>query len=118
MNDENEMDVVSANAMQIIMFSGDARESCMRALDAVSEPDLEKASEMLKDAEEKIANAHHIQTDAIQSTIHGEKQEYNLLFAHAQDTLMTVYSEIHIAKKLVKIFDSMEKRFSDFEKKD
>ena len=28
----------------------------------------------------------------------GEKQEYTLLFAHAQDTLMTIYSEINIAK--------------------
>ena len=36
----------------------------------------------------------------------GEEREYSLLFAHAQDTLMTIYSEINIAKQLLKIFKS------------
>jgi len=117
MNDENDMDIVFANAMQIIMFSGDARESCKLALDAISEQDLKKATEMLEDAEKKMVKAHHIQTDAIQGAIRGEKQDYNLLFAHAQDTLMAVYSEIHLTKQLIKIFSSLDKRFSDLEKK-
>lgn len=116
MNDENEMDAVSANAMQIIMFSGDARENCKLALDAISDRDFPKAIAMLKKADEKIAKAHHIQTDAIQGAIRGEKQEYNLLFAHAQDTLMTAYSEIYLAKQLIKIFESIDDRFSNLEK--
>lgn len=117
MNEENKTDAVAENAMQIIMFAGDARESCKLALNAISEGDFSKVDAMLKQADEKIAQGHHIQTDAIQGTIRGEKQEYNLLFSHAQDTLMTVYSEIYLAKQLAKIFKSIDSHFADLETK-
>ena len=45
-----------------------------------------------------------------------EKSEYSLLFAHAQDTLMTIYSEINIAKQLLKIFKAYETRIAALEK--
>ena len=59
--------------------------------------------------------APQVQTDAIQSETRGETCEYSLLFAHAQDTLMTIYSEINIAKQLIKIFESFDKRLSALE---
>lgn len=58
-----------------------------------------------------------MQTDAIQNETRGEKSEYSLLFAHAQDTLMTIYSEINIAKQLIKIFEVYENRISKLENK-
>ena len=57
-----------------------------------------------------------VQTDAIQGETRGDEAEYSLLFAHAQDTLMTIYSEINIAKQLLKIFSAYEKRISALEK--
>ena len=63
-----------------------------------------KAKRAHKKAEGRIAGAHRVQTDAIQGSIGGETQAYSLLFAHAQDTLMTVYSEIHMTKQLLLIF--------------
>lgn len=107
-----ELDLVSENAMQIIMIAGDARVCCNNALTAVEEGEMEKAEQLVAEAEQKIAEAHHIQTDAIQGEIAGEKKEYNLLFAHAQDTLMTIYSEIHMTKKLVRIFGKIEERLN------
>ena len=94
-NMDDELDQVSAEAMQIIMSAGDARVSCNDALKAIAEGNVESARELIKKAEGQIAEAHHVQTDAIQGSIGGETQAYSLLFAHAQDTLMTVYSEIH-----------------------
>ena len=96
-NMDDELDQVSAEAMQIIMSAGDARVSCNDALKAIAEGSVETAKELIKKAEGQIAEAHHVQTDAIQGSIGGETQTYSLLFAHAQDTLMTVYSEIDMS---------------------
>lgn len=106
-----------AAAMSIIMSAGDARLLCKEALDAIAGQNFELANEKMKEANKKITEAHHVQTDAIQGETRGEKQEYTLLFAHAQDTLMTIYSEINIAKQMLKIFESWEKRFAVLENK-
>lgn len=50
-------------------------------------------------------------------SIGGETQTYSLLFAHAQDTLMTVYSEIHMTKQLLQIFEGYEQRIRALEEK-
>lgn len=104
-------------AMSIIMSAGDARLMCRDALNAIAEQDFELANQKMKEANKKITEAHKVQTDAIQGETRGEKQEYTLLFAHAQDTLMTIYSEINIAKQMLKIFESWEKRFEALENK-
>jgi len=103
--------------MQIIMSAGDARVSCNDALKAIAEGNVESARELIKKAEGQIAEAHHVQTDAIQGSIGGETQAYSLLFAHAQDTLMTVYSEIHMTKQLLLIFEGYEQRIRTLEEK-
>lgn len=104
-------------AMSIIMSAGDARLLCKDALSAIAEQNFALANEKMKEATKKITEAHRVQTDAIQGETRGEKQEYTLLFAHAQDTLMTIYSEINIAKQMLKIFESWEKRFEALEQK-
>ena len=104
------------NAMQIIMHAGDARNCCQAALDAIAAGDMTAAAEHLREADERIAEAHHIQTDCIQGAVAGEEFRYNVLFAHAQDTLMTIYSEIMIAKQMRNIFSSYEERLKKLEK--
>lgn len=107
---------VVQSAMSIILNAGDARVACKEALDAMAVFDYETAEEKMKVAHEKITAAHKVQTDAIQDETRGEESEYSLLFAHAQDTLMTIYSEINIAKQLLKIFKSYESRIAALEK--
>lgn len=109
-------EAVVQSAMSIILHAGDARVACKQALDAIAEADFTKADEKLKEAQSKITEAHKVQTDAIQGETRGEEAEYSLLFAHAQDTLMTIYSEINIAKQLLKIFTAYEKRIAALEK--
>ncbi len=110
-------EAVVQSAMSIILNAGDARVACKEALDAIAVFDFAEAEEHLKEAHEKITAAHKTQTDAIQGETRGEESEYSLLFAHAQDTLMTIYSEINIAKQLLKIFQSYEKRIAVLENK-
>lgn len=103
-------------AMAIILAAGNARVECKAALNAISAFDFVLADQKIKDAQKEITKAHKIQTDAIQGETRGEKSEYSLLFAHAQDTLMTIYSEINIAKQMIKIFKSYEERIEALEK--
>ncbi len=103
--------------MNIIMHAGDARVYCKKALDLLAEGKPSEAEEEMKGADKEIAEAHHIQTDCIQSAIRGEAFEYNVLFAHAQDTLMTIYSEIALAKQLIKISSHLEERINTLKKK-
>lgn len=103
------------SAMSIILHAGDARVACKESLDALAIADVELAKIKIKKAQKKITEAHKVQTDAIQVETRGEESEYSLLFAHAQDTLMTIYSEINIAKQLIKIFEAFDKRVSALE---
>lgn len=105
------------SAMSIILHAGDARVACKLALDAIATQDFVEAKEHMKVANYEITEAHKVQTNAIQGETRGEKSEYSLLFAHAQDTLMTIYSEINIAKQMIKIFEAYEKRFIALEEK-
>lgn len=104
------------SAMEIILSAGDARVACKQAFDAIADADMNLAHEKLAEAHEKITAAHKVQTDVIQEAAGGKKEEYSVLFAHAQDTLMTIYSEINIAKQLVKILERYEARTSALEK--
>src|SRR5690554_3896011 len=101
------------SAMKIILHAGDARVKCTNALNAISNNNFELAETLIKEASSEITKAHKEQTDAIQDEASGESEsEYSLLFAHAQDTLMTIMSEINIAKQMIKIFKIYEKRIS------
>ena len=108
-------DKTAENSMQIILHAGDARVHCMNALKAIEKSDFELAKEEIKLANGEIVKAHHIQTNAISGETQGEPSDYSVLFAHAQDTLMTIYSEINIAKRMIKIFEVYDARLAKLE---
>ncbi len=97
-------DDIIQQAMAIILNSGDARNFASQAMDAIVEEDFAKAEALLKEADEVQKEAHRIQTEMIQGDIRGgdEKMGYSLLFAHAQDTLMSIQVEINMTKNFLK----------------
>lgn len=97
-------------AMQIIMNAGDARLCVKDALSHAKAFAFEEAEKKMKEAQEFIVKAHHSQTDVIQGEAGGKKYEYSLLFAHAQDTLMTIMSEIQLAEQLIDILKIIDKK--------
>lgn len=103
------------SSMQIILHAGNARTHCMKALEAVESNDFELFDSKMKEAQSEIVKAHRIQTNSITDETNGKKGEYSVLFSHAQDTLMTVYSEINIAKRLKTIFYQQDKRITALE---
>ncbi|MDF9824292.1 PTS system cellobiose-specific IIA component [Breznakia sp. PF5-3] len=104
------------HSMKILLLAGDARAKCMEALSAISNQEIDYAKKLLNEAQEIITNAHKVQTEIIQEEICKEYNEYSLLFSHAQDTLMTICSEINIAKQLIKIFTQYNQRLCELEK--
>lgn len=104
------------SAMKIIMQAGDARLCCKKAINCIAAGNTEEAREHMKEADSKITEAHRVQTDCIQSAVRGEQFEYNILLTHAQDTLMTIYSEINLAKQMTDLYEKLDERIKALEK--
>lgn len=99
--------------MQIILFAGNSRNIITEALNILEEGgDISIVEEKMKKAKEEITKAHKIQTNMIQSTIEDDTLNTTLLFTHAQDTLMTIYSELNITVHLIKMFTILEDRIA------
>lgn len=119
MTQEEKDEYVMGKAMEIIMNAGDARLLAGQAMDAIAKGELDEAKRLVKEASKVQALAHNVQTDMIQGDIRGgdEKMGYYVLFAHAQDTLMTIQVEINMAKSMIKIAKNYEERLAALEAK-
>lgn len=119
MTQEEKDEYVMGQAMDIIMCAGDARAYASNAMNCIAKGNFEQAGELLKEADKVQAKAHNIQTDMIQGDIRGgdEKMGYYVLFAHAQDTLMTIQVEINLTKSALKLAQSYDARLKVLEEK-
>jgi len=90
--------------MQIILHAGDARMHTEEALKSVKIFDFNRAETLMKEAKECIRKAHIAQTGIIQNEARGTTYEPSLLFTHAQDTLMTINSEVILAGEMIDLF--------------
>lgn len=104
---ENELIEV---AMQIILNAGDARTAVASALDYIKEENFSEAKAKMLEAKECIRLAHVSQTEIIQNETRGKTYQPCLLFAHAQDTLMTINSEVLLSEKLIDLFEVVLKK--------
>lgn len=92
------------SAMGMITHAGDARNLAKQARAAVREMQFQNAQELIEEAKKEITLAHTAQTQIIQSEARGAICEYSMLFNHAQDTLMTINSEIELSEDLIATF--------------
>ena len=104
-------------SVQIILHAGDARVKVTEGLQEAKRFDFEKAEALMEEAEKAFVLAHKAQTEIIQNEASGESYEFSLLFAHAQDTLMTIHSELmtihselRMAKEMVDILKIIEEK--------
>ncbi len=92
-------------AMEIILLAGDCRSLVDDAFNAAkNNKDFDAIKKILKEAREKITQAHKLQTDVIQNTVLNDRQNVTMLFIHAQDTLMTINSELFICEHVLQLF--------------
>lgn len=97
-------------AMNVILHAGDARIKAEEAIEAAKKKEFDKADALLIEAHDQIVEAHATQTEIIQSEAAGEKHEINLLFIHAQDTLMTIMSELKMSRQIIDLYKALEQR--------
>ena len=99
--EENQLTEV---AMNVILAAGDARDCCTKALQKARKGDFAQAETLMEQAHENIVHAHNAQTEVIQGEARGEKTELCLLFVHAQDTMMTIMSELNMAGEMIEMY--------------
>jgi PTS system cellobiose-specific IIA component len=109
-------DEMNEIAMQIIMEAGDARLLIADALKDAAAGKLTDIDAKLSEAKKKLAGAHARQTAIVQNEGEGIRHEHTLLFIHAQDTLMTIFSELNMVKQLKSVFEYYDNRISALEK--
>lgn len=91
-------------SMEIILHAGNGRQIIQEAYDlARSCANWDVIDKKLKSAKEELNIAHRNQTEVIQNTITNLNQQFNFLFIHAQDTLMTINSELLITENVLKL---------------
>lgn len=88
-------------AMHIILHAGDARNLIFRAGELMKDFQFKEAQQLMEEAEHELNLAHVSQTDYVQREARGEVIAYSILFAHAQDTLMTIVSEHNMMKQMM-----------------
>lgn len=97
-------------AMQIIMHAGDARLKITDALKSAKQFDFEQADAEMTKAKQEITLAHNCQTEIIQDEASGISYGFSLLFAHAQDTMMTINSEVRMAYEMIDILKLIKEK--------
>lgn len=92
-------------AMHIILAAGDARVAAGEAFAAAKKFDFEGARAKIEVANVKILEAHRAQTDVIQAEMGGQRHDLLLIFVHAQDTLMTIKTEVRLVAEMIDMFE-------------
>ena len=105
MDENNELVSVSMN---IILNAGDGRTEAFKALEEARKGNFEEAANKIKLAEEKIKAAHVAQTEVMQNEINGKAYDLCILFIHAQDTLMTIKSELSLITEMIKMYKDID----------
>lgn len=80
---------VQSIAFQLISAAGEAYDCFYKALKAAKEQEYSKAEQFITEGDEKLANAHRVQTDFLVAEARGEDIDYSVVMMHAQDSLMT-----------------------------
>ena len=117
MDYEKEREEMAEVAMQMILHAGDARNRVMQALEHIGDNAYEQAQKELIEAKEELRQAHVHQTAVVQSEAAGKRYQYSLLLSHAQDTVMTIFSEYNLANKMLSLYQKLDGRISRLEQK-
>lgn len=89
---------------EMIAYGGNARAKAYDAITRAREGDFELAEKLLKEADEEMLKAHHVQTRLIHEEAQGRKLEVSVLLVHAQDHLMTAMAERTLIENMIDLY--------------
>jgi PTS system cellobiose-specific IIA component len=105
------LDELNEKSMEMIVAAGEARNALNMALNSID--DADKYNELMEQARKAITRSHTAQTKVLQGTITDTSFYPNILFTHAQDTLMTVMSEINTGKQLGNLYRKLVEKIDE-----
>ncbi|NWL88077.1 MULTISPECIES: PTS lactose/cellobiose transporter subunit IIA [unclassified Paenibacillus] len=91
-------------SMEVIMHAGKSRDCVFQAVDKASKGEFDEADKLMAEANNEITIAHKAQTKTLQKEAEGVEFPFSPLFGHAQDTLMTVKSEMNVMREIIKLY--------------
>lgn len=96
-------------AAKVIIHAGNARALANKAIDTLESGSINdpKIDEYLEKADTEIEAAHNTQTTVIQREARGEPIQFSMLMTHAQDSLMTAMSELHMTRRFIKVIRAL-----------
>lgn len=89
---------------KLISCGGEAKSFSMEAIYNAKAGKFVEAERCIKNAEEKLQEAHIEQTKLIQSEAQNNKVEMSLLMVHAQDHLMNAITTRDLAGEMVEMY--------------
>ncbi|MEW8974164.1 MAG: PTS lactose/cellobiose transporter subunit IIA [Tissierellaceae bacterium] len=92
--------------MNIINNSGESRSLSMEAIAHAKSYRFKEASDLIKQANNKLSQAHRSQTELIQGEARGEEKNLSLLLVHAQDHLMNAITIRDMAIEFIDVYKS------------
>ncbi|MCI9510385.1 MAG: PTS lactose/cellobiose transporter subunit IIA [Angelakisella sp.] len=95
--------------MGLIAGAGDARSSCMEAIELAKEGKFQEAREALTRADDSMVAAHETQTQLIRDEMSGESEGVSLLMVHAQDHLNLALVMRDVAEEFIQIHQRLMK---------
>ena len=103
-----EKDELNLLSMNVILHAGNARDYVFQAVEKASNGEFAKSDSLMELANDEVVEAHQAQTSTLQKEAAGIEVPYSPLFGHAQDTLMTVKTEINLMKEIIKIYKNLK----------
>ena len=91
-------------SFHIISYAGDSFSKMREALSEAKLGNFQKADELMSSAKKTLTEAHNAHTEVITLEAQGEKSEYSVLLAHAQDTLMNAILAEKILEEFIELY--------------
>ncbi|EMI12181.1 MULTISPECIES: PTS lactose/cellobiose transporter subunit IIA [Bacillus] len=95
-------------SFQLILHSGNARSKLLQSLKQFREGHEIVASDLLKEAEDDLRNAHDIHFQMVQQEASGETISFSLLLMHAEDHFMSTMTIKELVGELLPILQSLK----------
>lgn len=116
--DENENSAFVRIGMSILLHAGDARNAANDSMKKLLSGRYAEAEELLHEAKQHIQEAHKLQTDVIQKEARleyegSEQRCIPLLFIHAQDTIMTIMTEVNLIEQMETMYQKLEEKIDE-----
>lgn len=94
-------------AMQLMVFSGNAKRLAMEAISFAKKWDIEEANIKFDESEEAITMAHRHQTEILRTSFASDRTEEvipNLLMTHAQDHMNNALTIMDISREIIDLY--------------